>query len=140
MNYRRREKTVVVPYPYLTEDTVLAIQGIESVSTPLVAEIELNKWYTVPANATATVRAGKTIVIIRVVGDVQRIYWDCAGTTPDTVNVLAGDHILIYDGLLVPITIAGFPAFALGDQSVAVINNALIQLPANIRFVFTEST
>lgn len=137
-NYRRRTEQIVIPYPYLTETTDLAVSGISNVSRPPPSTLANRQWYTVPTNTTVTVASGTVFVLVREQGNVQRLFWEEAGTTT-TVNVLTGDHFVLVPNSLPVITIAGFDLMALGDRDSTSSNNGLLQFPANIKFRFTES-
>lgn len=138
-NYRRRTEQIIIPYPYLTETTDLAVSGISNSSRSPPATLANNQWYTVPTNTTVTVASDTVIVIVRDIGNVQRLFWEEAGSTGTTENVVEGDHFVLVPNGLPVITIAGFDLMALGDRTNANTNNGLIQFPTNIKFRFTES-
>ena len=137
MNYRRRTEPIIIPYPYLTETTDLAVSGVSNVSIPVPSSTSLNQWYTASANTTITLSGGVTILSVRVQDGSQAIRWEQSGTgTTETIE--AGDHFVIVSGLPL-ITIAGFDLMALGDRYSMGTNNGVILFPSNIGFRFIES-
>lgn len=139
MSYRRRSvQQLVVPYPFLNDPTNLAILGIENKYKPIPEAVETGQWYLVSEPTPITVLANKTLIVVRTVNNRQRLFWEEAGIQTQE-QLAADDYVLIYDGNLPVVTIAGFVLMSLGDRSSAVVNNGLLQFPTNIRFNFTAS-
>lgn len=139
MNYRRRRtpEQVIVPYPFLSEGAELRIGSTPNIYTELPdTGGDLNQWYKVVNARNITIPANHIGIIVRPTETTQLLIWD---STADDAQVRAcqiGDYVLVRAGRLAPVSIAGFTAFQIGDDSGTITSPSFIRFPSNLVFPF----
>lgn len=142
-NYRRRTEKIVIPYPYLTEDTVIAIEGIPNIFSPAPAVLAEGQWYKFSQTTVINLQAGRMILVANNLSGSWRIVWDTAPVNgTHNITVTSGEYAIILNSQYAILTLAGFPVlrFQESDPDTGVNPGFYVQFASNIYFDFVQAS